>query len=82
MKDLKNILMQFAKDTKGLKKATNVEIDEENGSIFFQFKDGEVEQNPIRIMKWMTKKIKGSAAPFSYGVGNGFLNCSDDGCSM
>ena len=82
MKNLKNILMAFAKQTKGLKKATSVEIDKETGAIFFQFENGKVEQNPIKIMKWMAKKMNHSIAPFTYIGGNGFLNCSDDGCNM
>ncbi len=57
METLKNKLMQFAKETKGLKKATSVEIDEEMGAVFFEVGNSEIEVNQVTLMLWMSNKL-------------------------
>jgi hypothetical protein len=55
METLKKILMQFAKETKGLKKATSVEIDKEIGAVFFKVGNSEIEVNQVKLMLWMVQ---------------------------
>ena len=57
METLKKTLMKFAKETKGLKKATSVEIDKEMGAVFFKVGKSEIEVNQVTIMLWMSNKL-------------------------
>jgi hypothetical protein len=56
--DLKNILLQFAKEEPTLKNVISVEIDEENGMVYFQTPTSEIDFNQIKIMKWIINHLK------------------------
>ena len=58
MQGLEELLMEYSRETTGLKDAKKVFIDEENGFVYFQIGDYLVEKNILPILAWASQKLK------------------------
>ena len=71
--------MQFAKETKGLENMIDVEIDEEDGLIYFKTENGNlIDQNQITIILWLIAKLKTTSNYSNKRIMNMFSDGTND----